>query len=62
MKVCQKCGHVNYRPEDKCPVCGDKYTGYSCDPLSASTKDTVGNESCNGYITTGDNNARHNKD
>jgi len=58
MKICKKCGHVDYKPKDKCPKCGDKYDGWSCDPLSDATRDYQGE----GYYTSGDINARHNKD
>ena len=40
MKVCQKCGHVDYNPENKCPKCTRKYKQpSSCNPLSGHRDD-----------------------
>lgn len=61
MKRCKKCGELDYHPGIKCVVCDTKYdNSYSCDPLSSSRKIDVCADV--GYITSGDTNARHNKD
>ena len=58
MKTCDRCGNVDYKPKEKCPKCGDKYKGYQCDPLSSASRDWLGDY----YYTSGDVNARHNKE
>ena len=43
MKTCKKCGFNDFRPNEKCPECKEKYDdSYSCNPLSGLSKDYIG--------------------